>query len=139
MSVLRQRRRYMLVAVSLGLLAAAGCQQAAPAGKPADAGAPAAAATIGGDAAAGRQLFVTKGCAACHKAPNIPEAQGVVGPDLRGVAGRPKIAALVDNTPQNMKRWLTDPPSIKAGTSMPNLGLTDDDATNITAFLETLK
>ncbi len=32
-----------------------------------------------------------------------------------------------------------NPPGVKPGTAMPNLGLTDDDATKIVAFLETLK
>ena len=105
-----------------------------PAGSP--------AASIGGDATAGRQLFVTKGCVACHKAPGVPEATGIVGPDLRGIGSpgtRTKIAALLDNTPENMKRWLLDPPTVKPGTSMPNLGLSDAEATNLTAFMETLK
>jgi cytochrome c1 len=102
----------------------------------------AAAAPIGGDAAIGKQLFVSKGCVACHKAPGVPEATGVVGPDLRAIGNpsvRPKIAAVLDNTPENLKRFITDPSGTKPGISMPNLNLTDAEATNITAFMETLK
>ena len=142
-------------AILLILALLSGCQGAPPqtTSKPADSKAaskssssskpPASpAASIGGDATAGRQLFVTKGCVACHKAPGVPEATGIVGPDLRGIGSpdtRSKIATLLDNTPENMKRWLLDPPSVKPGTSMPNLGLSDAEATNLTAFMETLK
>jgi cytochrome c len=143
------------VAMLLGVVVLSSCQGAPPpatsnpaqskaASKSGSSSQPAAApaASIGGDAALGRQLFVTKGCVACHKAPGVPEATGIVGPDLRGMgspATRSKIAALLDNTPENMKHWLLDPPSVKPGTSMPNLGLTEAEATNLTAFMETLK
>ena len=121
----------------LGLVA---CQAtSASKSKPAEAKPAPVAASIGGDATAGKQLFVAKGCVACHKAPGVPEAQGVVGPDLKGVAGRPKLGAVLDNTPENMRRWILDPQSAKPGTSMPSLGLTESEATDLVAFLETLK
>jgi cytochrome c2 len=126
-------------------LALVGCQPPEPAGasKPAESKPPAAAPGSTGDAATGKQLFVTKGCAACHKAPGVPEATGIVGPDLRGIgnpSARPKIAvATVDNTPENMKRWIMDPSSVRSGTSMPNLGLSEAEATDLIAFMETLK
>jgi cytochrome c len=100
------------------------------------------AALVGGDAVIGRQLFISRGCVACHKAPDVAEATGVVGPDLRGIgnpSAHPRIAAVLDNTPENLKRFISDPAGIKPGISMPNLNLTDAEATHITAFLETLK
>ena len=41
--------------------------------------------------------------------------------------------------PDDLKKWVLNPPAVKPGTAMPNVGLTDDEATNIVAFLETLK
>jgi cytochrome c1 len=38
-----------------------------------------------------------------------------------------------------MQRWILDPPSVKPGTAMPKLGLTDDEAGTIVAYLETLR
>jgi len=38
-----------------------------------------------------------------------------------------------------LKKWIMNPPALKPGTTMPNLGLSDDDATKIVAYLETLK
>lgn len=95
--------------------------------------------SIGGDPAIGKQLFVARGCVACHRAPGVSEAVGTAGPNLAGFASRPKIAAVIDHTPANTKRWLMNPAALKPGTAMPNLGLNDEDATNLTAFLETLK
>ena len=116
-------------------MALLGCQTAAPAetGKPTE---------LSPEATIGRQLFLSKGCVACHRAPGVPEAVGTVGPNLKGIANasaHPKIAGTLDNTPDNLKRWLMNPAAVKPGTSMPNLGLTDAEGTSLIAFLETLK
>ena len=93
-------------------------------------------------AAAGKQLFVAKGCIACHRAPGVPEATGTIGPSLADIGNpskRPKLAANVDNNRDNLKRWVLNPQGLKPGTTMPNLGLSDDEANKLVAFLETLK
>ena len=97
---------------------------------------------LGPEAAEGKALFVSRGCVACHRAPGVPEAQGTIGPNLRGIgdpAAHPKIAAVLDNTPENMVRWLMNPPAVKPGTAMPSIGLGEADARKLTAFMETLK
>ena len=129
--------RANLLALSSFVLAISltGCQ-AAPS---TDAAKP---APLSGAAAAGRQLFVEKGCVACHKAPGVAEAQGTVGPNLAGVgnpAAHPKIAAVIDNNSENLKLWLQDPQKVKPGSAMPSLGMSETELTNLTAFLETLK
>jgi cytochrome c2 len=89
----------------------------------------------------GAQIIATKPCGGCHMIPGIPGANGTVGPNLAGVASRTKIAGgAVNNTsPDDLKKWILNPPALKPGTLMPNVGLTDDEATKIVAFLETLK
>ena len=57
-------------------------QEARPASPP-------AAGTL---AAQGAQDFATGACVGCHTIPGIPGANGQVGPNLMGVASRPKIA-----------------------------------------------
>jgi cytochrome c2 len=86
-------------------------------------------------------LIVQKGCPACHTISGIPGAAGTVGPNLDGVASRTTIAggAVANNGPDDLKKWILDPPANKPGTAMPKLGLTDDEATKIVAYLETLK
>jgi cytochrome c1 len=71
----------------------------------------------------------------------VPGASGTIGPNLTGVASRTRIAggAVPNNGPDDLKRWIMNPPALKPGTAMPNLGLSDDDATKIVAFLETLR
>ena len=108
----------------------------------APAGPTSAPVELSGAAAEGKSLFVSRGCIACHRAPGVAEAQGTIGPNLRGVgnpAGHPKIAGVVDNTRENMVRWLVNPPAVKPGTAMPSLGLNEEDAAKIAAFMETLQ
>jgi cytochrome c len=101
----------------------------------------AAVLTPGSPAAEGAQIIATKPCVGCHTIPGIPGATGTVGPNLAGVASRPKIAGgVVPNTgPDDLKKWILNPPAVKPGTAMPNVGLSDDEATKIVAYLETLK
>ncbi len=96
----------------------------------------------GGDSAAeGKALIAQKGCGGCHVIPGVPGAAGQVGPSLAGVAGRATIAggAVSNSGPDDLKKWIENPPALKPGTAMPNLGLSDADATKIVAYLETLK
>src|SRR5207244_1249603 len=95
----------------------------------------------GSPAAEGAQIIATKPCVGCHTIPGIPGANGQVGPNLAGVASRTKIAggAVAVNSPDDLKKWILNPAALKPGTAMPNVGLTDDEATKIVAFLETLK
>jgi cytochrome c len=95
----------------------------------------------GSPAAEGQQIIASKPCVGCHTIPGIPGANGTVGPNLAGVASRTKIAggAVDNNGPDDLKAWIMNPPAKKPGTAMPNLGLTDDEATKIVAYLELLK
>jgi cytochrome c len=129
MSMTWRRVRPALAAGLVALLASA-CAASSPNAAPAD---PAAAA--------GQTLIAQKGCGGCHTVPGVPGANGVIGPNLAGVASRTTIAggAVPNNGPDDLKRWILNPPAVKPGTPMPNLGLSDDDATKIVAYLETLK
>jgi cytochrome c oxidase subunit 2 len=42
-------------------------------------------------------------------------------------------------TEDNLRRWLANPPAVKAGSKMPNLGLTADQIDRLIAFLNTLR
>ena len=46
--------------------------------------------------------------------------------------------AMFDNTPGNLGRWLRDPPGVKPGSKMPNLGLSPDEVAKLIAYLQTL-
>jgi len=111
------------------------------AGGPAAGGAPPAGGQPAASPADGAAIIAQVGCGGCHVIPGIPGANGTVGPSLAGVASRNPIAggAVPNNGPDDLKRWIMNPPAVKPGTIMPNLGLTDDQATKIVAYLETLK
>lgn len=91
-------------------------------------------------AARGRELFVQeKACFSCH-AIDGTDARGNVGPNLTDVGERTTIAAgVLDNTPENLTRWLHDPQEVKPGAKMPNLKLTDDELAALVAYLRSLK
>jgi cytochrome c1 len=94
------------------------------------------APNVPGDATNGRRLVIGKGCGGCHTVRGVADATGVVGPNLTNVALRPTLAAeTIQNSPENMVRWIMDPPALKPGTAMPKLGLTEEEARDITALL----
>lgn|SRR5436305_850881 len=97
--------------------------------------------STGDDLNQDRAAVQQAGCGGCHTIPGVPGANGSVGPNLAGVASRTAIAGgAVPNTgPDDLKRWVLNPPAVKPGTRMPNLGLSDQQATRIVAYLETLK
>jgi cytochrome c oxidase subunit II len=87
----------------------------------------------------GSQLFQTRGCTACHTI-NGTQAQGKVGPNLTHIASRGVIAgAILENNAQDLRRWLADPPALKPGSIMPNLGLNDHELDVLVAYLQSLQ
>ena len=88
----------------------------------------------------GVRVILQRGCGGCHTIPNVPGASGNIGPDLAGVADRKMIAggAVPNNSPQDLAAWILDPPSLKPGTAMPKLGLSQDEGNAAAAYLYTL-
>lgn len=95
----------------------------------------------GTPAAEGRVLIAQKGCGGCHIVPGVRSATGRIGPSLEGVGARQRIAggAVAITGPEDLTAWLLDPPALKPGTAMPNVGLTPEEAANITAYLLLLR
>jgi cytochrome c oxidase subunit 2 len=90
-------------------------------------------------AQAGRNFFFTQSCANCH-AVDGTSAKATAGPDLTHLASRRQLAAgLLDNTSANLTRWLKNPQQIKPGCQMPNFGLSDNQLTQLVAYLEGLR
>lgn len=99
-----------------------------------------AAAPRGSLAERGRQQFARTACIACHTIEGLPQARGTAGPNLTHVGSRTTIAgALFPNTTDYLRRWIVDAPSLKPGSLMPKLTLTDDDLTVIVAYLQSLQ
>ena len=93
----------------------------------------------GGDPKRGEVALQTYGCGSCHAIPGVPGAVSYVGAPLDAWAERHYIAGTLLNTPDNLIDWLRDPQAIEADTAMPNLGVTEQDARDMSAYLYTLR
>lgn len=89
----------------------------------------------GGDAQRGHAALQRHGCASCHTIPGVSSYGANVGPPLTAMAARAYLGGVLPNTPDNMVRWLRDPPAVDPLTAMPKLGLTQAEAVDIAAFL----
>jgi cytochrome c oxidase subunit II len=87
----------------------------------------------------GQDVFLTSQCVMCHTIRGTI-AGSRVGPELTHLASRQNIAAgTLPNTRENLRKWITDPHTIKPGVRMtPNL-LAPDDMNALLDYLETLK
>jgi cytochrome c len=93
----------------------------------------------GGSAEVGKKLIKQYGCGSCHEIPGVAGANGLVGPPLEKFGRRGYIAGELPNTPDNLTHWIADPKAVEPGTDMPDLGVTPQQARNITAYLYTLR
>jgi cytochrome c1 len=92
-----------------------------------------------GNSEHGRQLIASYGCGACHMIPGVRGARGRVGPPLLYFSERTMIAGELPNTPPNLTKWIQHPKSVEPKTAMPDLGVTQDEANDIAAYLYTLR
>jgi cytochrome c len=93
----------------------------------------------GGDPSRGETAIHEYGCVMCHVIPGVSGANGHIGPPLTDFAKRYYIAGNLKNTPENLIRWIRNPDSVEPGTAMPNIGVSEQDARDIAAYLSTLK
>jgi cytochrome c oxidase subunit 2 len=78
--------------------------------------------------AQGRQIFADQGCLGCH---TIGAVGTPIGPDLRRAASRYPEATLA--------RWLRDPAAQEPTRHMPDLRLTEVEASALAAYLASLR
>jgi cytochrome c oxidase subunit 2 len=97
--------------------------------------------------AKGRGLFHSKTCVTCHTIRGEQGAVGILGPELTHVGARTTIAGgLLENNPEQLRRWIHAPGEVKPGNKMwvngylaNNIKLTADDEEALIAYLESLK
>lgn len=93
----------------------------------------------GADAARGKAAIQRYGCGACHTIPGVRGATGRVGPKLEDFSNQIYIAGQLANVPENLVAWLQDPDAFSPGTAMPDLGVTDEEARDIAAYLYSVR
>jgi putative membrane protein len=93
----------------------------------------------GGEPTRGPQAIRKYGCDTCHTIPGVLTADATVGPPLTQIAQRAYLAGRIDNTPENMIRWIRHPHSVDEKTLMPEMGVSVQDGRDIAAYLYTLR
>lgn len=88
-----------------------------------------------GDPEAGAAAMYRHGCGTCHTIPGITGADATVGPPLVRYAQRVYVAGVVPNTVPDLVRWIVDPQAVDPRTAMPELGVSEDEARDIAAYL----
>jgi cytochrome c oxidase subunit II len=85
----------------------------------------------------GEEVFAR--CQACHTIAGTPSEQipgNKIGPNLTNFGNRKYLAAGTRvNTPENLAAWLRDPGSIKPGSLMPSLGLTEEEIAHVSSYV----
>jgi cytochrome c oxidase subunit 2 len=120
--------RHLAVVQTPEAFAAWAARQAAPAATPPD----------GSPAAAGLQVYRTGTCVGCHTVRGV--SAGAIGPDLTHFGSRRTIAGgILRNTPENLARWLKNPPAVKPGSLMPDQRLSDPEVAALVAYLRSLE
>jgi cytochrome c oxidase subunit 2 len=101
---------------------------------------PAQQTFVGNPAAVeGEAVFMHNACINCHTISGTV-ATGRFGPDLSHLASRDTIGSgAIQNTPENLRKWIADPDSMKPGCLMPAMHLNDHDVDAITAYLTQLR
>jgi cytochrome c oxidase subunit 2 len=97
----------------------------------------------------GREIFHSQTCVACHAIAGT-NAQGVIAPNLTLLGQRTSLAAgWLENTPENLERWIKAPQDVKPGALMPGVAvpggnwpatnLTDEQVRAVAAYLYSLR
>lgn len=97
------------------------------------------APALDGDAENGRLLLRQFGCGSCHTIPGVADAQGKVGPPLDAVGKRAYLGGIAPNSPETMARWIRDPKGFDPQTAMPVLGVGEEHARDMVAYLYRLR
>lgn len=104
---------------------------------------------LNGDPTRGQAIFLDakRQCISCH-AIDGTTAQGIIGPNLTYYGSRTTIAAgLLDNTPENLAKWLHNPSGLKPGNLMGRVitpqwvqqNLSEQDIADLVAYLRSMK
>src|SRR4051812_18026813 len=81
------------------------------------------------------EAIVRYGCAACHNVPGAQMPGGLAAVPLSGVADRLYIGGVVENTPDNLIRWIVNPKQFNPKSAMPVTGISEPEARDVAAYL----
>lgn len=105
---------------------------------------PAPVPAEGTAAAVGLAVFQARACTQCHSIAGTNDVENPFGPNLTHFASRHVFAGATlpeqgEEWSDALKRWIANPPEVKPGSYMPDLGLTEQEIEDVIAYLETLQ
>ena len=105
---------------------------------------PAPVPAEGTAAAVGLAVFEARACTQCHFISGTNDVANPFGPNLTHFASRHVFAGATlpeqdEDRRDALKRWIANPPEVKPGSFMPDLGLTEQEIEDVIAYLETLQ
>lgn len=71
--------------------------------------------------------------------PGVRGARGTVAAPLTDFGERHYIAGRLPNNADNLTRWILDPQEVDPGTAMPSVGLSEQEARDVAAYLLSLR
>jgi cytochrome c len=92
----------------------------------------------GGDPDRGVELIYAYECGSCHHIPGIEGSEGTEAPGLQLWRTRAFVAGAAPNNPENVIAFLMEPESVLPGSAMPDLGISEEEARHIAAYLFTI-
>jgi cytochrome c oxidase subunit II len=88
---------------------------------------------------AAQARFESLACVSCHTIKGTA-ASGKFGPDLTHLMSRQTLGSgVLTTTPEHLRDWVKDPQMAKPGCLMPGMKLTDEELSQVTSYLESLK
>jgi cytochrome c len=94
-----------------------------------------AKALTGGDPNEAPSLVRRYGCGGCHTISAIAGADGKVAAPLDQLRKRVYIGGVLQNTPDNLVRWIVSPRTFSPQNAMPDTGITEAEARHVAALL----
>jgi len=87
------------------------------------------------DAARGKVVLTQWACQACHRIPGVTGPDVHVGPPLKDLRDRKFIAGSLPTSEESLVNWIMHTHSVDPQTAMPQLGVPEQDARDIAAYL----
>ncbi len=90
---------------------------------------------VQGDPVRGKIALTQYACQSCHLIPGVPGSKVYVGRPLSEMGKREVLAGAVPNDQAGLVRWIRNPQSVDPNTAMPNMGVSERDALDMSAYL----